>query len=362
MKKHKYLTILALSAFFFSCNNDKKNEIYSFTIDSTNLKQTYSLGEEIDLKLKNDSNITFDSVQYYINDIKIGSVKSNENLKYSLSNQKHGEQIIKAIAFIDGKPSEISIKVDILSHVHPTIYTYTIVNTYPHDIKAYTQGLEFYGDILIESTGNGEGVGTRTRGKSSVRKVNPKTGEILKINELDDSIFGEGATVLNKKIYQLTYQNNEGYVYNLETLEKEKTLPYFQKMEGWGLTNDGTNLYMTDGSDRVYKINPNDFKLIDYIVVSLPEQTVPSVNELEWVNGQIYANFYGRDSIGIFDPKDGTVTGVIDLSDLKNKVTSHPDLDVLNGIAYNKKTDTFFVTGKNWDKMFEIKINNQAIP
>src|SRR5690606_27818329 len=143
---------------------------------------------------------------------------------------------------------------------------------------------------------------------------------------------------------------------NLETLEREKTFPYFQNMEGWGLTNDGTYLYMTDGTDKVYKLDPETFKMVDYFVVSTNGGTVPGVNELEYVKDEIFANFYGQDAIGIFN-LDGTVTGVINLSDLKSKVTQHPDLDVLNGIAYNNKTNTFFVTGKNWDKMFEIKIN-----
>jgi len=353
MKNHKYLTFFTLSLLFVACKDDKKIE----KIEFSTLKQTYALKEDLTLQLKSDAGNEIDSVQYFINDKKIGSVKANALFTYNLSNVKYGSQNIKAIAYSKGKTNEATTKIDVLSHVQPAFYTYTIVNTYPHDIKAYTQGLEFYGDILIESTGNGEGIGTRTKGKSSIRKVNAKTGEVVKINELDDAIFAEGSTVLNNKIYQLTYLNNEAYVYNLESLQKEKTFPYFQKMQGWGLTNDGTNLYMTDGSDRVYKINPTDFSLIDYIVVSIPKGTVAAVNELEWVNGEIYANFYGQDSIGIFSPTDGTVTAVLDLSDLKSKVTQHPDLDVLNGIAYNKKTGTFFVTGKNWDKMFEIKIN-----
>jgi len=357
MNKYKSLALFALPLFFIACRNDKKIEDHSLFIDSSKLKQTYALNEDLLLQLKNDQNTVFDSVQYFINDLKIGSVKGNEMLTYKLSNVKYGPQNIKAVAFSGGTPNETTTKVDVLSHVQPTIHSYTIVNTYPHDIKAYTQGLEFNGDLLLESTGNGEGIGTHTKGKSSVRKVNPVTGKVVHITELDDAIFGEGLTVLNNKIYQLTYKNNEAYVYNLETLQKEKTLPYFQAMEGWGLTNDGTNLYMTDGSDRVYKLNPADFKMIDYIVVSTNRGTVPYVNELEWVNGQIYANFYGQDAIGIFSPVDGTVNGVVDLSELKSKVTQHPDLDVLNGIAYNKKKGTFFVTGKNWDKMFEIRIN-----
>lgn len=357
MKKYKYLTVFTLSLLFIACNDNKKIENNSLTIDLSKLKQTYTLKEDVTLQLKSDAGNEIDSVQYFINDKKIGSVKANAVLTYNLSSAKHGVQNIKAIAYTKGKTNETTTKIDVLSHVQPAIYSYTIVNTYPHDIKAYTQGLEFHGDLLIESTGNGEGIGTRTKGKSSIRKVHAKTGEVIKINELDDTIFGEGATVLNNKIYQLTYKNNEAYVYNLESLQKEKTLPYFKNTEGWGLTNDGTNLYMTDGSDRVYKINPADFSLIDYFVVSTNRGTVPSVNELEWVNGEIYANFYGQDAIGVFSPIDGTVNAVIDLSDLKNKVTQHPDLDVLNGIAYNKKTGTFFVTGKNWDKMFEIRIN-----
>lgn len=357
MKKYKYLTVFALSLFFIACKDDKKIEDNLLSIDSTKLKQTYALNEDVTLQLKSDTGNEIDSVQYFINEIKIGSVKSNALFTYNLSNAKHGIQNIKAIVYIKGKTNEITTKFDVLSHVQPAVYSYTIVNTYPHDIKAYTQGLEFYGDLLIESTGNGEGIGTSTKGKSSIRKVNAKTGEVIKINELDDAIFAEGATVLNNKIYQLTYKNNEAYVYNLESLQKEKNLPYFKNTEGWGLTNDGTNLYMTDGSDRVYKVDPATFKMIDYIVVSIPKGTVAAVNELEWVNGEIYANFYGQDAIGVFNPVNGTVNAVIDLSDLKNKVTPHPDLDVLNGIAYNKKTGTFFVTGKNWDKMFEIRIN-----
>lgn len=355
MKKCKYLAFLSLSLLVLACDKEKNEEKKAVTIDTTKLKQTYSLNESLALQLTDAS--TIDSVQYFLNDKQIGSVKGNNALNYNLANEKYGMQHIKAVAYTKGVSAEAMASIALFSDVQPTVLSYTIVNTYPHDIKAYTQGLEFYGDVLIESTGNGEGIGTRTKGKSSIRKVNPKTGEVLKINELDDAIFGEGATVLNNKIYQLTYKNMEAYVYNVESLQKEKTLPYFKNTDGWGLTNDGTYLYMTDGSDRVYKVNPEDFSLVDYFVVSIPNGTVASVNELEWVNGEIYANFYTKDAIGIFNPTNGSVTGVVDLSDLKNKVTHHPDLDVLNGIAYNKKTGTFFVTGKNWDKMFEIRIN-----
>lgn len=356
MKKYNYLAFFALSLVFTACNDEKKNENNSLSINSSKLKQTYYLNETIPFEINNVNKTPIDSVVYFSNDLRIGSSKGNNPFNYALTKEKFGTKIYKGIIFSEGKQTETVIKVNVLSNVQPEILKYSIVNTYPHDIKAYTQGLEFLGDILVESTGNGEGR-SGNKGKSSVRKVNPKTGAVLKINELPDEIFGEGATVLNNKLYQLTYKNNEAYVYNLETLEKEQTLPYFQNMEGWGLTNDGTYLYMTDGTDKIYKIDSKTFKLVDYLVVATNNNTVGNVNELEWVNGKIFANFYLQDAIGIINPANGVVEGVLDMSELRSKVTQHQDLDAFNGIAYNKKTDTYFVTGKNWDKMFEIKIS-----
>ena len=356
MKKHNFLAFLALGLIFTACNSDKKNENNSLTIDSSKLKQIYNKEEVLPLQIINTNNIAIDSVAYFSEDVRIGSTKGNQPFNYSLATEDFGSKIIKAVIYSKGEQSESSVLINVFSKNQPQILKYDLVNTYPHDIKAYTQGLEFYGDLLIESTGNGIGPSGK-RGKSSVRKVNPTTGEIIKINELPDTIFGEGSTILNNKLYQLTYQNNEAYVYNLETLEKIQTLPYFKKTEGWGLTNDGTNLYMTDGSDKIYIVDPNTFNLIDSIVVSSNNGTIPSVNELEWVNGKIFANIYGQDSLAVIDPKTGSVDAVLDLSALRSKVTPHTDLDVLNGIAYNKNTDTYFLTGKNWDKMFEIKIS-----
>ncbi len=356
MKKRNYFAVLGLSVLVLACNDEKKTPENTLSIDSSALKQTYSLEETLPLQLKDIGNMPVDSIVYYLNEVRIGSTKDNTTFQYALNKERFGEKTVKALLYSKGVTSQTSIKINILPADAPEILKFNIVNTYPHDIKAYTQGLEFYNDILIESTGNGEGIGTRKRGKSSIRKVNPKTGEILKIVELPDAIFGEGATVLNNKLYQLTYKNNEAYVYDVTTFEREKTFPYFQNMEGWGLTNDGSYLYMTDGSMSLFKVNPENFTKIDYVTVATNQQAIPNINELEWVNGKIYANIYGMDAICIINPANGAIEGVLDLKELKKKVTQHPDLDVLNGIAYNKKTGTFFVTGKNWDKMFEINI------
>jgi len=336
-----------------SSQSGQPEENPTFTFDS--IKQSYALGEDLVLKINNEKTSKLDSVVYYINDKKIGQVNGNEPFKYPLQQEKFGKQIIKAVVFSDGKQEENTVSIDLFASTPPRLLQYSIVNIYPHDIKAFTQGLEFYGDNLIESTGNGIGP-SGNKGKSSVRMTNPKTGEPIKKIELDDSIFGEGATVLNGQLYQLTYKNNVAYVYDINTLSVIKTLPYFQPMEGWGLTSDGKNLYMSNGSDYIYTLNPHDFSKLDYIRAATNTAMVDQINEMEWVKGKIYANFFMEDVIGRIDPKTGTVEALVDLSKLREKVTQHVDLDVLNGIAYNRKSNTFFVTGKNWDKMFEIKL------
>jgi glutaminyl-peptide cyclotransferase len=354
MIKHKILGIITLLFSVTNCNVDKKN---LFSIDSSQFKSMYHREDSIFLSVKNEKNETIDSVVYFNNDLKIGSVKENAKFNFSLNNQKLGYQNIKAVVYYSGENIETTTRVEVVSSIEPQLLSYKIINTYPHDIKAYTQGLEFYRDTLYEGTGNGAGNGTGKRGISSLRKTNYKTGKVFKTVELAEQYFGEGITVLNNKVYQLTYQNNEGYVYNADTFKKEKTLKYYKNMEGWGLTNNGTHLFMTDSSEKIHIIDPETFKNIDYINVYTNGTKIPSVNELEWIDGKIYGNIYGRDAIAVIDPKSGSVEAVINLGDLKKKVTQHPDLDVLNGIAYNPKTKTIFVTGKNWDKMFEIIIS-----
>ncbi len=367
MKKKSYLIGFITIAILIGCTENKnKNtnmtsnsqsksveENPTFTFDS--IKQSYALGEDLVLKIKNEKTPKLDSVVYYINDTKIGQVNGNEPFKYPLKHEKFGKQIIKAVLFSNGKQEENTISIDLFASTAPRLLQYSIVNIYPHDSKAFTQGLEFYGDNLIESTGNGIGP-SGNQGKSSVRIVDSKTGQPIKKIELDDSIFGEGATVLNGKLYQLTYKSNIAYVYDINTLSVIKTLPYFQLMEGWGLTSGGKSLYMSNGSDYIYTLNPNDFSKSDYIRAATNTAMVDQINEMEWVKGKIYANFFMEDIIGRIDSKTGTVEALVDLSKLRESVTQHVDLDVLNGIAYNRKSNTFFVTGKNWDKMFEIKL------
>ncbi|WP_298119576.1 glutaminyl-peptide cyclotransferase [Flavobacterium sp.] len=354
MKNYKSLAVILLAVLSFSCN---KTEEDNFSINEEKLKAQYTTNDTISLQISSLKDQKIDSVVFNINDKRVGSSNGTSAFTFPLKNQKLGYQNIKATTYFDGTTELDSTRIEIVSDIEPKLLTYTIVNTYPHDIKAYTQGLEFYRDTLYEGTGNGAGNGTGIRGISSLRKTNYKTGEVYKKVELAEQYFGEGITILNNKVYQLTWQNNEGYVYNADTFKKEKTFTYFKKIEGWGLTNDGKNLYQSDGSEKIYKLDSETLKEVGYINVYAASNKIKELNELEWIDGKLYGNVYQKDAIAIINPNTGAIESIINLADLKKKITQLPDTDVLNGIAYNPKTKTLFVTGKNWDKMFEIKIN-----
>ena len=356
MKNYNFLFIILLGITLANCGSEKKGKNSIFSFDNSKFKQQYQPQESLDLGILNVNKKTVDSVIYFNNDIKIGTKKGLEKLTFKLNNQKLGVQNLKAVVYFAGENSEATTQIELVSNVTPKLLKYTIVNTYPHDIEAYTQGLEFYRDTLYEGTGNGQGPSGK-RGISSLRKTNYKTGEVYKKIELEDKYFGEGITILNNKVYQLTWQNNEGYVYDADTFKKEKTFQYPKQMEGWGLTSDGENLYMTESSETIHILDPATFKEVDHINVYSLDSKVPSVNELEWINGKIYGNVYQKNAIAIINPKTGAVEGIINLADLEKKITKLQDTDVLNGIAYNPKTKTLFVTGKNWDKMFEIRVS-----
>lgn len=348
MKLHKALAFILLGTAVLSCGDDEKEKNNLFSIDTSAMKQHYQPQESVSLSLVNAKNKAIDSVAYYINDVKAGTAKGNAKLDVSLSGRKFGYQNIKAVAYYEGDSAETTARIELVSNIQPELLQYEIVNTYPHDMQAYTQGLEFYRDTLIEGTGQYR--------ESSLRKVNYKTGEVYKKVMLGEKFFGEGITVLNNKVYQLTWRENTGYVYDADTFEKIKEFPYFKNVEGWGLTNDGKYLYQSDGTEKIWILDPETFKEVDYLNVYTANSKIKAVNELEWIDGKIYGNIYQKDALAVINPKTGAVEAVLNLSELKSKVTPHPELDVLNGIAYNPKTKTIFVTGKNWDKMFEIRV------
>ncbi len=349
MKNYNFLFIILLGITLANCGGAKKGENSLFTFDDSKFKEQYQSQDALELGILNTNSKTVDSVVYFNNDIKIGSKKGLEKLSFELKNQRLGYQNLKAVVYFDGENSEATKRIELVSNVQPKALKYKIINKYPHDTMSFTEGLEFINDTLYESTGNPEGR------KSYLRKYDYKTGKVYNQINLDPQYFGEGITMLNNKIYQLTYQTKVGFIYDLKTFKKIKTFQFDKDIEGWGMTNDGKYIYQTDKTEKIWRMDPETQKMIDYVNVYSGDSKIPSINELEWINGKIYANVWQKDAIAVVNPSTGAVEGVLDMSDLK-KYIKNADADVLNGIAYNPKTKTIFVTGKNWDTLFEITV------
>ncbi len=343
MKRH-YPLFFLLTSVLFSCNEDQTQLEINF---NQNLPE-YRLGDKMEVSIENPQNLTIDSVIYSYENNLLGKVVGNEEFSTILKNEKLGNHTFTAKIYSEGKMEEATATIKLLNDKKPILYTYKIVNIYPHDIQAYTQGLEFYHDTLYESTG--------LHGISSLRKVDFKTGKVLKKIDLPQKYFGEGITILNDKIYMLTWQAGKGFVYDVHSFEKLESFNFDKSVEGWGLTNDGKNLYKSDGTEKIWLLDPETLKEESYIQTVTNHGITTKLNELEWVEGKIYANTYLKDGVVIIDPQTGAIEGLIDFRGLRKKVTQHPKLDVLNGIAYDPKTKKLYVTGKNWDKLFEVKI------
>ena len=225
-------------------------------------------------------------------------------------------------------------------------YTYSLVKAWPHDRGAFTEGLVFCGGQLIESTG--------LNGRSTLRKVDLESGRVLQEVKLPDQFFGEGIAVLGGRIFQLTWQSHRGFIYDLKSLASEGEFPFTG--EGWGLTTDGHSLIMTDGTNRIRFIDPATFQVTRTLDVLAHGHPVKMLNELEYVKGELYANVWQTEFILRIDPATGAIRGVIDLVGILPQSDRARDTDVMNGIAYDAEGDRLFVTGKNWPKLFEVKV------
>ena len=342
MHLYKYIIVICLSLSLINCGNNPNSQKTGFSIN-TNTKSIL-LGDSLNLSINNPKQLKIDSIRYTLDG---NSITSSEILNHVTL----GLKTVTATISYEEKTETISKTIKIFNNKIPIIYNFEIVNTYPHDITSYTQGLEFYKGELFESTGQYK--------ESKLRKVDFTTGEVLKNINLTDNYFGEGLTIINDKIYQLTWKANTGFVYDANTFEKLSSFNYGKSKEGWGIANDGEKLYKSDGTEKIWILNSENLIEESHIEVYTEKGKIPQLNELEWIDGKIFANIYQRNGVVIVDPKTGGVEGVINFEPLKKLVTQHPELDVLNGIAYHPERKTIFVTGKNWDKLFEVTIKKQ---
>ncbi len=258
-----------------------------------------------------------------------------------------GRKALKITTFEKGKQSSAITRFMIIySDIVPKKYSYRVIHTYPHDRQAFTQGLFYYNGILYEGTGQETG--------SSLREVELETGKVLRQHNLDASLFGEGITLYKDRIFQVTWENKVGFVYDRATFKVINKIYY--PTPGWGLTTLGDKIVMSDGTNMLYFYEPENFSVISKLEVYDDRNMIDSLNELEYINGEIWANIWMTDRIARIDPATGKVNSYVNLGGLLKDSDKAPDTDVLNGIAWDSEGKRIFVTGKRWPKLFEISV------
>jgi glutamine cyclotransferase len=345
MKQPFYFFLCGLLA-LASCTNSSKNQSAYFL--SPEAGTSVSVGDEVKLKLRFPEGKSADSVVYFVDDQRFSAVKDSQLVVFSTATAKIGSRLFTAKIYANGQAEELSTNVLIKPAQAPEQFSYKLLATIAHDTSSYTQGLEFNDGMLYESDGE--------YGSSSLRKVDPKTGKVLKKQDLANEVFAEGLSIMGDKLVQLTWQENVGLVYNKNSFVLQGQFPYQNSREGWGLCNDGERFYKSDGTNQIYFLNKDTYQEEGFIEVYDNQGPVDSLNELEYIDGKIYANVYQTDKIVMIDPKSGAVTGEIDLSSILQPKDRYANTDVLNGIAYDKVGKKLYVTGKKWSKLFQITL------
>lgn len=317
-------------------------------INSPRHGEVFKCGDSIQLKLNLKKKENIDSIVLSSANSRHIVFKNDFARLFYPAGNKVGQKIIKAEVYYEDKNVEKrSVVIVLLSDIIPKIHKYKVINTFPHDVNAYTQGLIYDNDILFESTGK--------ENQSSVRKVRIKTGEVIKKVNLQPELFGEGIALYKDNIFQITWRSKIGYIYNKENLDIIRSFDYSIE-EGWGLTSKGDTLFMTDGSSFLYTIEPEYFSQIGQQEVFDHKGRITQLNEIEFISDRIFANVYGEKRIVIIEPSTGRVTGEIDLKGVMPK-NIPDDIDhVPNGIAYNPNNNHLYITGKFWPVLYEIKL------
>ena len=359
MKYHVYLFFFLILLFAACCNNKTRINnapaIPGTSVSIANLMapregETFRCGNSIRVRLR----INPDSLMY-IDSMAIFSGPKDrqtyfsafENLRWKSDKARVGKNILKINLYKKGQRETHTVTLTLLSDVVPATYQYRIVQQYPHDEDAFTEGLFYDNGVLYESTG--------PEGRSSLRVVTLQTGIPYKHIDLESQFFGEGIALFRNQVFQLTYKTQVGFIYDKETLTLIRRFDYPIK-EGWGLTSDKSRLIMSDGSAHLYFLEPEYFTQVDQIEVFDNKGMVTYLNELEYINGKVLANIWFKNIIVIIDPESGKITGQINLEKLIPKEAIEDSNKVMNGIAYNPSNGHIYVTGKYWSVLYELKI------
>jgi glutamine cyclotransferase len=354
--KYNVSLLIAAAAFLLGNCHSSTQPDNNITV-SPDAGTTYKSGDKVAVKVHYPATIKPDSIVYLLDSVKIGTVKDSSALMLTTDTMRLGPRVITAKVYQAGKNQDASTNVVILPAKAPMVYSYKIVKVYPHDTSSFTEGLVYFDGFLYESSGGyaKPPQGQELANQSSLRKVDLATGKVLQKKLLDSTVFGEGIAIVGDKILQLTYHEKIGYIYDKDTFKLLGTFPNNIGIEGWGMCFDGNKLYMDDSTNRIWFLNKDTYKEIGYIDVYDDKGAINSINELEYIDGKIYANVWQTDNIIIIDPKTGAVTGKIDLSNLYPDDKRAPNADVLNGIAYDAAGKRIFITGKKWPSLYQVE-------
>jgi glutamine cyclotransferase len=319
------------------------------TISSPSNEKNYVIGDKISISVGVKNQNPDDSIVLLVNNKKNIILKKDFTYIWETKSEKVGTNTVD-VHYKSSKVNERQQKKIILySDIKPKEYGYKIKNTYKHDVLAYTQGLFWYNGFLYEATG--------LEGESTVRKVKLETGDVVQSFAIPSDVFGEGIVLSDNRIIQITWQSGRGFVYDINTFKQIGEFSYAG--EGWGITSDGEKLFMTNGTNQVHVLEKQSFSIIDELEVYDDKGPVKYLNELEYINGEIYANIYRYEKIVRIDPKTGKVLAYIDLGHILPMSDYTTQTDVLNGIAYDAAKKRLFVTGKLWPKLFEIELTEK---
>lgn len=350
-RRVKFLTIAILLIAIQACKN---NAPVYINFKSPDQGQTVKIGDEVDVQLDIPAEVAIQSISYLVDGKLIATKQDSSSFKLATKDLKLGYRMITAIVAYDDKKDTININIALKSDLKPRQLSYNVVKTFPHDTSAYTEGLAYIDGKILESTGE--------NGKSLLKWVDLNSGKALQQAKLDPKYFGEGSLKIGSKIIMLTYRENIGLVFDANTLKQVGTFPYQESREGWGLAFDGKQILRTDGSNRIWKMNAQTYKEEGFIAVYDNMGEVKNLNELEFINGKIYANVYSTNNIVVIDPISGKVEATIDLSALvpKNffKDFDAQENNVLNGIAWDAAGKRLFVTGKKWPTLYQIDLRS----
>lgn len=313
---------------------------------------TYKAGDVVKVKVGLPADTKPDSVVYMMENLRLGVAKDSSAISVKTDTIPLGIKLITAKVYQGGKSQDVSTNILLLAAKAPEAFTFKVEKTFPHDTSSYTEGLQYADGVMYESTGDYQ--------RSALLKADLQTGKILKLVRLKDSTyFGEGLSVVGDRIIQLTWKNKVGLVYDKNTLKLLNTFTNNVGVEGWGMCFDGNKLYMDDSTNKIWFLNKDTYQEMGSINVCDDKGQIDSINELEYIEGKIYANVYETDDILVINPKTGAVEQKINMKNL------YPDSErpagrdwgnnVLNGIAYDAPTKRIFVTGKRWPKMYQVK-------